>query len=71
MSSPRTGILSLIRFKSRTDLGCVRLTNQNFGLDGSRASFLVVVGGGPCDFSDSLSPFGLDFWTLDSGLAIF
>ena len=25
----------------RTELGCVRLTNQNFWLDGSRASFLV------------------------------
>ena len=32
-------------------------------------------GGGPCDFSVSPSPFGLDFWTLDfwtsdSGLTI-
>ena len=35
MSSPRTGILSLIRFD------------------------------GPCDFSASPSPFGLDFGTLD------
>ena len=24
-------------------------------------------GGGPCDFSVSLSPFGLDFGTLDFG----
>ena len=26
------------------------------------------VGGGPCDFSVSPSPFGLDFGTLDFGL---
>ena len=26
-----------------------------------------VVGGGPCDFSVSPSPFGLDFRTLDYG----
>ena len=25
------------------------------------------VGGGPCDYSVSLSPFGLDFGTLDFG----
>ena len=25
------------------------------------------MGGGPCDFSVSLSPFGLDFGTLDFG----
>ena len=56
MSSPRTGILSLIRFElgqnldvfkevkeevPTEELGCERLTNQNFWLDGSRASFLV------------------------------
>ena len=28
------------------------------------------VGGGPCDFSVSPSPFGLDFGTLDLGLTI-
>ena len=27
-------------------------------------------GGGPCDFSVSLSPFGLDFGTLDLGLTL-
>ena len=27
-------------------------------------------GGGPCDFSVSPSPFGLDFGTSDSGLTI-
>ena len=27
-------------------------------------------GGGPCDFSVSPSPFGLDFGTLDLGLTI-
>ena len=32
-------VLDLVRV--RTELGCVRLTNQNFWLDGSRASFLV------------------------------
>ena len=43
MSSPRTGILSLIRF------------------DGV---------GGPCDFSVSPSPFGLDFGTFDSDFGL-
>ena len=28
------------------------------------------LGGGPCDFSVSPSPFGLDFGTLDLGLTI-
>ena len=32
-------VLDLVRV--RTELGCVRLTNQIFWLDGSRASFLV------------------------------
>ena len=27
-------------------------------------------GGGPCDFSVSPSPFGLDFGTLDFGLGL-
>ena len=27
-------------------------------------------GGGPCDFSVSPSPFGLDFWTSDFGLGL-
>ena len=27
----------------------------------------MLVGGGPCDFSVSPSPFGLDFGTLDFG----
>ena len=31
---------------------------------------VVVVGGGPCDFSVSPSPFGLDFGTLDSDLGL-
>ena len=28
------------------------------------------MGGGPCDFSVSPSPFGLDFVTLDFGLGL-
>ena len=28
------------------------------------------MGGGPCDFSVSQSPFGLDFRTLDFGLGL-
>ena len=28
---------------------------------------IVVGGGGPCDYSVSPSPFGLDFGTLDFG----
>ena len=33
----------------------------------STPSCLKVMGGGPCDFSVSPSPFGLDFGTLDFG----
>ena len=29
-----------------------------------------IYGGGPCDFSVSPSPFGLDFWTWDFGLGL-
>ena len=38
----------------------------------STPSCLKVMGGvgGPCDFSVSPSPFGLDFGTLDLGLTI-
>ena len=41
----------------------------------STPSCLKVIGGGggvggPCDFSVSPSPFGLDFGTLDLGLTI-
>ena len=28
------------------------------------------LGGGPCDFSVSPSPFGLNFWTLNFGLML-
>ena len=31
---------------------------------------VVGGGGGPCDFSVSPSPFGLDFGTLDFGLGL-
>ena len=31
---------------------------------------VVVGGGGPCDFSVSPSPFGLDFGTLDFGTLV-
>ena len=31
---------------------------------------IVVGGGGPCDYSVSPSPFGLDFGTLDFGLGL-
>ena len=45
---------------------CVRLTNQFFLLDGSKASFLVhFYSPSLSDFSVSASPLGLDFWTLD------
>ena len=33
-------VLTLVQF--RTELGCVRPTNQNLWMDGSRASFLVT-----------------------------
>ena len=49
MSSPRTGVLSLIRF----DLGMCK-----------------TKGGGPCDFSVSPSPFGLDFGLWDFGFGL-
>ena len=41
---------------------------------GHHSSCLKVIGGGgvggPCDFSVSPSPFGLDFGTLDFGLGL-
>ena len=62
MSSLRTGILFLIRFKlgQNWDVSC--------RLDGSRASFLVP-GYSPSK-SVSPSPFGLDFGALDVGLGL-
>ena len=38
---PKDRYLVLDQVQFRTELGYVRLTNQKFGLDGSRASFLV------------------------------
>ena len=77
MSSPRIGIFTSIRFDlgENWQLECVRLTNQNFWLDGSRASYLVhlatlLLKVRSFDFSVSQSPFGLDFGTLDFGTSV-
>ena len=40
---PKDWYFVLDKVQFRTDLGCVRLKNQIFWLDGSRASFLVLV----------------------------
>ncbi len=77
MSSPRTGILSLIRFDLGQNWNVYDKQIKIYGwMDQGHHSWylatllLVVEVVGPCDFSVSPSTFGLDFGTLDLGLTI-